>query len=580
MSRPRLVLSAGAAGLIAFVIGLGLAATMGLHTDEGIYYQSACGLADWLDHLVFSPRRALTPRVITAELGDLGGERMFKSGGFDPHPNLTKVMIITGAEVVTAIRDHQVSRVIAGRFWFIVLFAILAAAIFGFAARAWGALTGWLTVGLFLTVPAVLGYAPIGITDGPVMALTFFTVIDFIASRRTPLRGWATTAFWLTLLFHTKISVLVTILTLALIAFGAPAPRRRELLIRLAAGTAIGLILFVALTPQFWGDPIGRSAHYFAAHFGHYTDPIPIFGQLIPADQNRSLWWLPIFLFAVTLPFLHLLAFLRGLPDFIRAAAGSLRDRAILAGAFVPLLVVALPLASKQPNARYFLAIYPFVAIIAARGLVALTERWSPRPRRLLLTLVVGFAAVQLGLIAPHPLLYASEPLGWIHAPARWGLPVCEEMMEVNAEVVKTLQYELDTYSTIAASPFSVSLPYYWERWIRVDRQGELYTPMLTDDLAKADYLLIPASFHREMEDLIWNGVRPVREFAVLGVPTVRLYRVAGLRTALEALPPSAAPPAPGSWFQALSWLANLVVAMMVIALAVYLFRSHRSRAS
>ncbi len=251
-----------------------------------------------------------------------------------------------------------------------------------------------------------------------------------------------------------------------------------------------GAVVYVALWPALWVDPLGTMQKLFAvsgeyAVEGH-SNPLFFMGQIINGDPGLlyyPLTWLwrstPVVLLGIVLA---LLAHLRpsGVPLGHTGASEADRPKElgviILSLVVMALLFMLLMNVSAKKLDRYLVPIYPAMALVAAYGYGRVTAwlgRVATRPR--LVPVLLGTAVVlQLWLLVPtfpYYMSYYNPLLGGSDKAAQqltlgWG-----EGLDQAARYLKTNQNELET--RVAAwyrtGPFDyfyhgtvVSPQYYW----------------------------------------------------------------------------------------------------------------------
>jgi 4-amino-4-deoxy-L-arabinose transferase-like glycosyltransferase len=188
-------------------------------------------------------------------------------------------------------------------------------------------------------------------------------------------------------------------------------------------GVMAGLI-YVAIWPALWGDPLGTLLRLERGVLGVGASPRRwgnfFLGHVYDGDDVAVLLW-PIFYPLVTALRLSPVAFagllvLVGALVVRRAAprpGGWRPDRRVVAlGGYVALFTVVMTLSPKKLD-RYLLPVFPVLDILAALGLWLALRRWLPG--RLRWPAVALLGACQVALLAsvePYPLSFYNPVLG------------------------------------------------------------------------------------------------------------------------------------------------------------------------
>jgi 4-amino-4-deoxy-L-arabinose transferase-like glycosyltransferase len=248
----------------------------------------------------------------------------------------------------------------------------------------------------------------------------------------------------------------------------------------------LGAVVYVALWPAMWVDPLGTLQKVFAvsgeyAVEGH-SNPLFLLGEIVNGDPGflyYPLTWLwrstPVVLLGL------LLAFLAGIWSTVRRqkpAQNAPEQRGWIALSFVVmalLFMVLLNVSAKKLD-RYLVPIYPALALVAAYGYgqgMRWLQQWMTH-RRLGMALAGAVVALQLALLAPtypYYMSYYNPLLGGAAVAAQqltlgWG-----EGLDEAARYLRSTQDEATT--RVAAwyrtGPFDyfykgtvVSPQYYW----------------------------------------------------------------------------------------------------------------------
>jgi 4-amino-4-deoxy-L-arabinose transferase-like glycosyltransferase len=275
---------------------------------------------------------------------------------------------------------------------------------FLFAAELYGrAIAGVATLGLLL-MPRVFFHGHLVSLDYSITALIFCAGFTYWRSERHA--GWMfATGLILGLGMLTKINAAfayIPISTLMLFRsraalarlFGTRSRTSAVACLRIAVRhlplLALPCLMFFALWPWLWLDPIGRALAFFGFHLTHADVPAFYLGE----PYREAPFHYPFVITLVTIPVVSLVVILIGIARSHRGRTAP-ATLYIAMSALVPLIVVAMPGIPKYDGARLFLTAFPFLALLLGRGLAALLERLSgSRARR------AALGAYALGLVA------------------------------------------------------------------------------------------------------------------------------------------------------------------------------------
>jgi len=269
----------------------------------------------------------------------------------------------------------------------------------------------------FIALPRVWFHAGLHAFDVPVAVATLAVVLIYRRALHSPRWGLALGPA-LGVAISLKHNALFIPVLLALhygvcLLLARRRPRAGQWLpLPFLAMAVLAPLTVVALWPWLWSDPVGRVLEYVEFHRFHaYYNT-----EYLGVNYNRPPLPLsyPFVLTWATVPtgmlLLALLGLGRGLADALRAApvledsprwtaplAGHDRRDGLLWALFAgfPLLLIALPTIPIFGGTKHWLTAYPFFALAAASGLVALARaaalppRWRHAPAGVLLLVLV-----------------------------------------------------------------------------------------------------------------------------------------------------------------------------------------------
>ena len=270
-------------------------------------------------------------------------------------------------------------------------------------------------------------------------------------------------------------------------------------------------VVFFALWPYLWLDPIGHFLEYLGRTTNRATIHCFYFGVRY-ADKAVP-WHYPFVMFAITVPLgLHLLGgwgLWRGKEsgDRRQESAGEepnvdrWRDWLLLACTVFPLIVFALPGVAVYDGERLFLTVFPLWAIFVGRGLAVFLavelNRPSPRIGRF------GFACLILlqatTNVTHHPcyLSYYNIAVGGLRGAEQLGLELNYWGDAVTRELLTSNRY--GDFNTIELHPtlHQFQLDDLWRqspvlrnqrRWSNENSRGDYDRPLTVIYRRRADF--------------------------------------------------------------------------------------------
>lgn len=401
-TRRRILIAAG-----VFVLAAGLIAATardpGLTWDEAIYFGRAAQYLNWFH----------------GASGDAMGARAVAAAwGAPDHPPLGSLWIAGSF----ALFGSSCDMITAARLGAAVLFGAVLAVIFLWVAARRGEGTGLLAAGVFLLMPRVFA-------DGHFANLEMMTLLTWLATvaafeRGIESRTWSVLCgvfFGLALL--TKING--AFLPFVLVPWGLLFHGRKALR-NVLCMALIGPALFLLGWPLLWHFPVAGIKAYLANKTQRMLIPVCYLGTVY--RDHVAPWHYPFVMLLATTPLLVLAGAVGGVCSAVRRLRSEWRGasfEALLLWAFAfPVVLLAMPGVPKYDGVRLMLPAYPFLAILAAAGLLAAWERLRALPviaegtlrRRIVLGGAAAVAAVWLALpvivLHPYQLAYYGELAG------------------------------------------------------------------------------------------------------------------------------------------------------------------------
>ncbi len=433
-----------------------------------------------------------------------------------------------------------------------VLGALCAVGVYALSRR----LLGWRValMGALLVAwdPFVLAHTRVVHVDGPVAVFIGLAVLAFLVHLRDSLARERIVSRWLVLsavcgglaaLTRSPgpfVAVFVFLVGLAdAFMYGARSGRAifRKRILQLFLWGALAGIVFVALWPALWVDAPGTLQRMIEETFGKVEaghlvffmgqsslDPGPWFYPYVIAFRLTPVVWLGLLGSMVALAWGWLCRTRGAHEDHERASVRI----AVLCWLFVIGLLCFAQLSPKKQD-RYLLALFPFLDLLAAWGLIWLIGRIAIIPR--LLPRLAGYSVASLWAILvvlhaypvvthyPYYLAYFNPVMGGLSRAVETTLVGWGEGMEQVASYLNAQPNAANAY--VAAVPAQTLLPYFRGR-------GENF---YTNDVAlRADWVVLYVSQVQRLApspEIVrhFRAQRPDYVVEILGVPYAWIYR-------------------------------------------------------
>ncbi len=551
----RLPLAARVASAAAFVVVVVVHALslplQALTDDDDFYVPAGLRARDWFFELLSAPTAALSRTSIDAAFA-INHE----------HPPLAKYAIGVASTVF-----HDVLGVYGvldgARMGSVLLVALLASVMVRWLWRPLGPAVAIAAPIILLSLPRFYTHSEVPTLDVPVAVMIFVTVAAFEWARDRVGAGVAVGVIF-GLALSTKLNAPFALVPCALLVL---MERWRGLRFAdadddaafarlqvpsvppsLIAMIVVSPIVFVALWPWLWPDPIARLGGYFAFHLKHY----PIFMFFDGAIYNESFApgrAMAIMAFA-TMPLMAGCCVVVGAIDVVGAIArivmgatadgarSQQRDRVLaLCGlqALLSVAVVALSNVPRYGGEKLFMPFFPFAAVIAAVGAVRVAGSVAAvvgaRDRAAAFSAVVVAVVVVWGVVGiektrgGYGLSYYGELVGGLRgAVARGYERTYYDMAD------KTLARTLDEVADGKRVCFAPNHKEYVRtvRWLRKDgvirRQGFV----LESRCERADIVVLTHERRWQSYPALrdsWRGHEILAEKRIDGVPLWTVYR-------------------------------------------------------
>ena len=288
-----------------------------------------------------------------------------------------------------------------------LLISIYAA--FRFARREFGLAAAWGTALSLPLVPVLFGFARLGQLDGAAAAMyllammAVYEMVVYGGRRRTV---WA--GVLLGLAFATKLTVFP--LVPAALAWVLVYRMEKVVLWRLLASFGIGAVVFFAIWPWLWRDPVGRTWEFLTWAGGLQDERLTFYlGQWWAGAP----WHYPVVMLVAAVPLVVALAGIVGAVRLFMQARNPLPGWIILNLAFIT-GVAGSGLVPIYGGPRQFLPAFAVWAICAGVGVGWLANLLRPRPGVVLAAYVFLALPGILWTGTANSLEYYGEAVGLI----------------------------------------------------------------------------------------------------------------------------------------------------------------------
>ena len=519
----------------------------GIVSDVGNYFHSSRLQLEWARELVQALLRgdpfSVLNREVVSEYWRWQPDRL-------PHPPLSRELSGLGYVAFRRVLDPLAAYRVA----IILTYSGLVATVGMVTARgtrSW--LAGLVAGGATLSVPALFAYGHFANTDLFLAAFWFGAVSALYMYTETERQGWLITAG---LLFGAACSTKFTgVLLLPVFVLWLVLRGRRELKpILVVAGIAAAV--FFATNPVTWVDPVGGIWDYVkAGMFRSISVHIPTvyFGEIY---NFRGPWHFAFVWTAIVIPIPLLIAAGLGLSN--RTSEGLLGLALINLGVLFG--VTLLPATPLHDGIRLFLAVFPFVCLLAGLGasrafdlLVQRGPEWLVRRPGIVaaaLSLgVLGFPVARTIQSHPFQLSYFNALVGGVRGAESRGLEITTQKEVLNRAVLADLAEVIPGGSVIDPGFMLEEICFYQDigwapanwtpevtvvflngsrEYLGCDPEGSPLRVRLERSARQPSYVF---QYHRPtavlVQDLteIDTEAGPAYEVSVEGVPLLSVYR-------------------------------------------------------
>jgi 4-amino-4-deoxy-L-arabinose transferase-like glycosyltransferase len=451
--------------LLAFVL---VAATLddpGVTWDEPRSFKASRGYMAWLGIL----RRALFEGHLETALDDAVIVRWWvQDPTLELHPPIPKLAVGLGWGLFRNLWGNIPAYRFSAAVWFGVLVALVYVSVVEAYPEeglrsTYRPLAGLVASLSLLCMPRMFLHAHLANLDIPMA--TVWVLGMYLFWRAITSRGWAWTVaagLGFGIALGTKLNALLMPLVWGICFLLWR--REKAVFIKMVLIGVIGLVIFLGIWPWLYHATLERLAYYVSMGYR--------FGQTVQyylGQTGRAPWHYPLVLTIAVVPVTITVAYLAGIARVLRHLdpvqnAGRSTDPAesagwstdsqqygyyILLNSLVPLAIGVLGLQALYSGERHFVPVFPYLAMLAGIGFVAILEgleRWPllhftgarlPTPQKTrdgvprqwqrllavgLVILLLAPPVVSIVRIHPYELSYYSEIVGGLPGAVRLGL--------------------------------------------------------------------------------------------------------------------------------------------------------------
>jgi len=344
------------------------------------------------------------------------------------HPPLAGLLVAAGERIAPA-RFDPLTRFRLGP---ILLFSLAAGAMFYRLKRDYGLwIVGLVAVVVLVTMPRMFAHAHFATLDGPLTACWLLAWAAFAPARR----GWLWTPLFGLALGLTLSAKFTGWLAPLPFAAWAILYRDRGGLRALAVGVPIAVLLFVALNPPLWSDPVGGLRTYFDLNLNRAANPglnitTQFFGRMYDLDHplpfyNTLVWT------AIAISPMSLMLGGVGIVATVRRWRSDPVSMLLVLQWLTLIFVRALPWAPPHDGIRLFLPSFAFFAALAGVGagralyresLFSAEKIYAQGWARVAITIVIVMGTVDVVSYFPHGLSFYNRLIGGLRGATALGM--------------------------------------------------------------------------------------------------------------------------------------------------------------
>jgi len=478
----KLAVSCIVAGFISIVIFF-VSNDFGITWDEPIHIRNADRYISWIRRPVLSAKDAT-----------------FAADGEDVHPPLRKIiagftheLFTNRLNIIDNTRGYRISSLLFV-FPFIALLTYVAIGQFGY-------LVGLLVPLMFSFLPHVLFLTPLVTMDYAICALWFIAVMAGVKGVKN--NFWlGVSAICIGLTMLTKLHGFLLFVPVGGYLFWQKRYKKIIILILVAC------VVYIAGWPWLWTDTISHFQEYVQIQTSHGSVPEYIFGQ----TYAFAPWWYTPVMFLTTTPAIILILFVIG---------ACTVDRIILLNALFPIVFFSLPGVYRYDWVRLFLPAFPFVCLIAGRGILLIQKKY----RWIVIMLWLSTLYISIIRIHPYESAYYNEFVGGVKGANLIGM---ETEFWGNSFLGVLSWMNVNKIHPMCVTP--TTHPFYYYRAMGQIEPGVVFTAD-KDACERLVVLMRQGVFIRDpFVGKIVQTKKPVYSVSVDDVPMVNVYDIKGVR--------------------------------------------------
>jgi len=479
----------------------------GITWDEPIYFAHAGRYVSWLKN------------------PQLGKEHLFFQASTDDlHPpfrkligGLTHEILVNQLKVLDNTRGYRISSLLFV-FPFILVYTYIAIGQFGYAI-------GIVTPFIFSTIPHVLFLTPLMTTDYALAVMWFTATITMVKSKKSifllTITGVLVGCMMLTKLYG--FLIVIPIVGYWMWDYRKTFFLRDNLrdsicaLWKLSFVFLVSIATYVMVWPWLWKSPFNNIYEYFRLQLGHSGVPVSIFGQ----TYIHAPWWYTPIMFFSTTPVYVLVFFIIGSLYIIKK--GNKWDWIFFVNALFPLIFFSLPGVYRYDGVRLFLASFPFVCLVGARGMQYTVQIFHKKLQYFVLSILVllWLGSVYFSVIRMHPWesSYYNEFVGGVYGAYQLGF---ESEFWGNAFFGVLPWMNANKKDMMCVYPLTA--PFYYYQAMGQIESGVVFNA----DKGACKYMVVlmrQGMFDAEVKHMI-KTEKPVYQLLLQGVPLVGIYDV------------------------------------------------------
>lgn len=416
-----------------------------------------------------------------------------------------------------------------GNFYRMGSYALFMLAVYGafrFVRREFGEVAAWGTAFSMPLIPALFGFARLGQLDGAAAAMYLLAAVGLYraleGSWRVPVAGAL-----LGLAFATKLTVFPVVV--AAVLWVAVYRRGWSAVLRLAGCCAVGAVVFFAIWPWLWRDPLGRTWEFLTWARGLQDERLTYY---LGEWWAGAPWHYPLVCLVALVPAVVALAGVAGMLVLLRDAS-SPASGWILLNLGLVLAVAGSGLVPVYGGPRQFLAAFPLWAVCAGVGLGWLAGRLrSPAPAGLLAAYVALALPGILWTGLQNSLEYYGETVGLIPGARALGFETTY-MADTYRPAVRWLNRNAPEGATVyvQAGTYPVAESYRRTGELRRDLRPAYLAPIAVEKYVYdrkvregSYFIFLPRQSIYTNQMLALQEKEPLYAYEKGGVPLVMVY--------------------------------------------------------